>query len=500
MAILTYRSVKESALTYDEMDDNFRYFKENPELNSIKLSVKTNLDNIALLPVGSVTGGLNWNINDDVEEPDTDFRLFVKTTDTLWDPIVTQATVVEVNTATADIKGIVKVGPSLTIDSEGLLEVDKFTDVSIATTNGEIKYLQTDGTELSWTTVDALPSQSNETGKFLTTNGTDASWDTVDALPSRVSKQGKILHVNSSSLAEWTDTLNRYTKLAFNPSFTDETTQIATTAMVNGRITTSINGLATNNKNSNIGNFLRVANTIDSNGNYEHEWSNALPFNVRITTQPAANDNSDKVATTGFVTTAIANLIDSAPGALNTLNELAAALGDDANFATTTAIAIGNKADTGHTHSTYALTAHTHNTYALMQHTHNYALTTHTHNYALTTHTHNTYVPLSGNSTISGTLTATDFIIPSDRTLKTNIKPLDVDTINLLREIDAVTFTNLSGEDDIGFIAQDFNKHIPVLTTTTEDELLSLKYSKITAILWKQNQELLRRIEALENK
>jgi hypothetical protein len=200
------------------------------------------------------------------------------------------------------------------------------------------------------------------------------------------------------------------------------------------------------------------------------------------------------------VTTAIANLIDSAPGALNTLNELAAALGDDANFATTTANTISNKADAGHTHSTYALTAHTHSTYALMEHTHNYALTTHTHNYALTTHTHNTYVPLSGNSTISGTLTATDFIIPSDRTLKTNIKPLDVDTINLLREIDAVTFTNLSGEDDIGFIAQDFNKHIPVLTTTTEDELLSLKYSKITAILWKQNQELLKRIETLENK
>lgn len=36
-----------------------------------------------------------------------------------------------------------------------------------------------------------------------------------------------------------------------------------------------------------------------------------------------------------YVDTAIANLTDSAPGALNTLNELAAALGDDANFSTT---------------------------------------------------------------------------------------------------------------------------------------------------------------------
>lgn len=40
-------------------------------------------------------------------------------------------------------------------------------------------------------------------------------------------------------------------------------------------------------------------------------------------------------ATTSDITTAINNLIDSAPGTLDTLNELAAALGDDANFSTT---------------------------------------------------------------------------------------------------------------------------------------------------------------------
>ena len=40
-------------------------------------------------------------------------------------------------------------------------------------------------------------------------------------------------------------------------------------------------------------------------------------------------------ATISYVDTEIANLIDSAPGALDTLNELAAALGDDANFSTT---------------------------------------------------------------------------------------------------------------------------------------------------------------------
>ena len=41
------------------------------------------------------------------------------------------------------------------------------------------------------------------------------------------------------------------------------------------------------------------------------------------------------IATESYVATQIANLVDSAPGALDTLNELAAALADDASFSTT---------------------------------------------------------------------------------------------------------------------------------------------------------------------
>ena len=48
-----------------------------------------------------------------------------------------------------------------------------------------------------------------------------------------------------------------------------------------------------------------------------------------------AGDNSTQVATTEYVETAVSNLVASAPGTLDTLNELAAALGDDANFSTT---------------------------------------------------------------------------------------------------------------------------------------------------------------------
>ena len=48
---------------------------------------------------------------------------------------------------------------------------------------------------------------------------------------------------------------------------------------------------------------------------------------------------------TGYTDTAIANLVDTAPSTLDTLNELAAALGDDPNFATTITAQIGLKLD-----------------------------------------------------------------------------------------------------------------------------------------------------------
>jgi hypothetical protein len=58
----------------------------------------------------------------------------------------------------------------------------------------------------------------------------------------------------------------------------------------------------------------------------------------------SAGDNDTTVASTAFVSTAVANLADSAPSTLDTLNELAAALGDDANFSTTVTTSIAAKA------------------------------------------------------------------------------------------------------------------------------------------------------------
>jgi len=70
--------------------------------------------------------------------------------------------------------------------------------------------------------------------------------------------------------------------------------------------------------------------------------SGVLSNGVTATTQ-SAGDNSTKLATTAYTDTAISNLVDSSPSTLNTLNELAAALGDDANFSTTVTNSIATK-------------------------------------------------------------------------------------------------------------------------------------------------------------
>lgn len=91
-------------------------------------------------------------------------------------------------------------------------------------------------------------------------------------------------------------------------------------------------------------------------GDGESNWTE-LPYYLNEDLLPdvvalltAANEQVQSSISTA-VSTAVAGLVDSAPAALNTLNELAAAIADDATFANTITNALANKADSSHTHS-----------------------------------------------------------------------------------------------------------------------------------------------------
>ncbi|ECG1895444.1 phage tail protein [Salmonella enterica subsp. enterica] len=82
----------------------------------------------------------------------------------------------------------------------------------------------------------------------------------------------------------------------------------------------------------------------DPHTQYAPKASPTFTGTPKAPTAPAGN-NSTQLANTAFVQAAIAALVDSSPGALDTLNELAKALGNDPNFATTMTNALAGKMD-----------------------------------------------------------------------------------------------------------------------------------------------------------
>ena len=89
----------------------------------------------------------------------------------------------------------------------------------------------------------------------------------------------------------------------------------------------------------------QIASAIISTGTFANIASPTFTGTPQAPTAVAGTSNT-MIATTSFVTTAVNNLIDSAPAALNTLNELAAAFGNDNNFSATVITQLGNKANT----------------------------------------------------------------------------------------------------------------------------------------------------------
>jgi hypothetical protein len=96
-----------------------------------------------------------------------------------------------------------------------------------------------------------------------------------------------------------------------------------------------------NSHNHTIANITGLQDALDEVANADSPAFTGTP------TAPTATSgtNTTQIATTAFVTGAISDLVESAPSTLDTLNELAAALGDDPNFATTISTNLGNKVD-----------------------------------------------------------------------------------------------------------------------------------------------------------
>lgn len=138
------------------------------------------------------------------------------------------------------------------------------------------------------------------------------------------------------------------TPKAPTPAAGNNTTQIATTEFVQAAITALINGAP-----ATLDTLKEIAAAINNDPKFSTTINNALALKAPLSspaltgtpTAPTAAQsvNNTQIATTAFVKSAIAAMVGSAPAALDTLNELAAALGNDPNFATTMLNALAGK-------------------------------------------------------------------------------------------------------------------------------------------------------------
>ncbi|HGD8545243.1 TPA: phage tail protein [Escherichia coli] len=138
------------------------------------------------------------------------------------------------------------------------------------------------------------------------------------------------------------------TPKAPTPAAGDNTTQVATTAFVQAALTALIKGAP-----ATLDTLKEIAAAINNDPNFSTTINNALALKAPLSspaltgtpTAPTAAQsvNNTQIATTAFVKSAIAGMVGSAPAALDTLNELAAALGNDPNFATTMLNALAGK-------------------------------------------------------------------------------------------------------------------------------------------------------------
>jgi hypothetical protein len=84
--------------------------------------------------------------------------------------------------------------------------------------------------------------------------------------------------------------------------------------------------------------------TYNTTGDLTTIDNNLTVSSTKILKSAYAALANDDVANKLYVDNKVAAIVDSAPATLDTLNELAAALGDDPNYATSTATLIGGKA------------------------------------------------------------------------------------------------------------------------------------------------------------
>ncbi|WP_243043565.1 tail fiber protein, partial [Escherichia coli] len=252
-------------------------------------------------------------------------------------------------------KGLVQLSSATNSTSEVLAATPKAVKAAYDLANG--KYTAQDATTTQKGIVQ-LSSDTNSTSETLaaTPKAVKAAYDLAagKAPSSHTHPWNQITGVPTASL-----TAKGITQLS---SATDSTSEVlaatpkavkAAYDLANGKYTaqdatTTQKGIvqlssATNSTSETLAATPKAVKAVMDETNKKAPLNSPALTGTPTTPTAPQGTNSTQIASTAFVMAAIAALVDSSPDALNTLNELAAALGNDPNFATTMTNALAGK-------------------------------------------------------------------------------------------------------------------------------------------------------------
>ena len=272
-----------------------------------------------------------------------------------------------VSAAAATLTGT---GLAATVISSSLTSVGTITSGTWNGTAVGIAYGGT-GQSTASTAINALlPSQTSEANKYLTTNGTATNWGAIELahINGVTTSSTELNYVDGVTSAIQTQ-LDTKAPLA-SPTFTgtptiptgtiattqtagNNTTAVATTAFVTDAVAAGVASATVDNLNDVSDVTITSAATGDLLKWNGTAWVNAAGYALlaspALTGTPtaptaAAATNTTQIATTAFVRTEVSNLVGSAGATLDTLGEIATALGNDVALSTTLTTSIGLKA------------------------------------------------------------------------------------------------------------------------------------------------------------
>ncbi|MGU4120038.1 tail fiber protein [Escherichia coli] len=245
--------------------------------------------------------------------------------------------------ATLTSKGFVQLSSATNSTSETLAATPKAVKAAYDLANA--KYTAQDATTARKGIVQ-LSSATNSTSETLaaTPKAVKAAYDLANgkytAQDATTARKGIVqLSSATNSTSETLAATPKAVKAAYDLANGKYTAQDATTAR-KGIVQLSS---ATNSTSETLAATPKAVKAVMDETNKKAPLNSPALTGTPTTPTAPKGTNNTQIASTAYVMAAIAALVDSSPDALNTLNELAAALGNDPNFATTMTKALAGK-------------------------------------------------------------------------------------------------------------------------------------------------------------